>query len=137
MDTNLVLLTGRLVSAAERTVGQSGRTLVELRLGVARPGRKGEAEQQAVLPITIWTGDVGAAVLGLREGTPVTVLGRLTAREWNNRLYLELVGESVTVDVAAMPGEAAPPAGAEAPAPARRPVSRATSREPGDETVPF
>jgi single-stranded DNA-binding protein len=137
MDTNTVLLTGRLVSAAERTVGQQGRTLVELRLGVARPGRKGEAEQQTVLPVTIWTGEVGAAVLGLREGTLLTVVGRLQAREWNGRLYLELVGESVTVDVAAMPGEAASPAGAGAPAPARRPEARGSSRASTEDEVPF
>jgi hypothetical protein len=43
MDLNVVALTGRLISAAERAVGQTGRTLTELRLGVARPpGGAGE-----------------------------------------------------------------------------------------------
>jgi hypothetical protein len=41
VDTNVVVLTGRLVSAAERMVGQSGRTLTELRLACPRPGRMG------------------------------------------------------------------------------------------------
>jgi hypothetical protein len=128
MDTNVVLVSGRVLSAAERTVGHAGRTLVELRLGVTRPGRKGEAEQQTVLPITIWAGDVGAAVLGLAPGTPLTVLGRLGAREWNTRLYLELLGETVTVDVAAGPGETA--------APTSRSVPRAAPRETATD-VPF
>ena len=128
MDTNVVVLTGRLVSAAERTVGQSGRTLTELRLSVARPGRKGEAEAQMVIPVTLWTPDLGAAVRALPEGTPLTVVGRLQAREWNNRLYLELIGESVTVDVAAAPGEPAAPTG--------RPPARATPRETATD-VPF
>ena len=136
MDTNVVVVTGRLISAAERTVGQQGRTLVELRLAVARAGRKGEGDQQAVLPVTIWAGDVGAAVRAVPEGTPLTLVGRLQAREWNNRLYLELVAESVSMDVTSSPGEAAPPARAEPPAPARRPVPRATPRAPADE-VPF
>jgi single-stranded DNA-binding protein len=53
MDTNVVVLTGRLVAATERTVGQSGRTLVELRLAVTR--RKGQGETpEMVLPVTVW-----------------------------------------------------------------------------------
>jgi single-stranded DNA-binding protein len=103
MDTNLVVLTGRLVSAAERAVGQSGRTLTELRLGLARPGRKGDADQETVVPVTIWATDVGAAVRALPDGTPLTVVGQLRGREWQDRVFLDLVAETVTVDVAAAP----------------------------------
>jgi hypothetical protein len=73
-----------------------------------------------VLPVTIWAGDVGAAVREVPEGTPLTVVERLSARGWNGRLDLELVSEGVTVDVTALPGEAA--------APAERPVPRAAAR---------
>ena len=121
VDTNVVVLTGRLVSAAERTVSQSGRTLTELRVGLARPGRKGDVDQETVLPITIWTADVGAAVRELPDGTPVTVVGRLQAREWNNRLYLELIAESVTVDVAALGAPATQEPGSALPAAPSRP----------------
>jgi hypothetical protein len=38
---------------------------------------------------------------GTLGGLLVTVVGRLIVREWNARLYLELVAEAVTVDVAA------------------------------------
>jgi hypothetical protein len=40
------------------------------------------------------------AVRALPEGTPLTVVGRLRAREWNSRWYLECLAERVTVDVA-------------------------------------
>jgi hypothetical protein len=128
MDTNVVVLTGRFVSAAERTVGQSGRTLRELRLTVTRPGRKGEAEQTTIIPVTLWDGVLGIAVRELAEGTPLTVVGRVSAREGNTRLFLELIGESVTVDVAA--GPAAPPP------PVPRSTARATPR-PTANDVPF
>jgi hypothetical protein len=128
MDTNLVVLTGRLVSAADRTVGQSGRTLTELRLAVTRPGRKSEGEQQMIVPITLWDAVVGIAVRELPAGTPLTVVGRVSAREGNTRLFLELLGESVTVDVAAGP-DAPPP-------PVPRSTARATPR-PTATDVPF
>jgi hypothetical protein len=73
----------RLVSAAERAVGHSGHTLTELRLACTCPCRKGEGETQAVLPVTIWAGDVGAAVREMPEGTPLTVVRRLSAREYH------------------------------------------------------
>jgi single-stranded DNA-binding protein len=110
VDLNVVVVTGRLVSAVERAVGQSGRVLTELRLGIARPSRKGEAEQPTVVPITIWAGDVGAAVRDLPEGTRLTVVGRVSAREWNTRLYVEVIADAVTMAVAAGPGEPAVPA---------------------------
>jgi single-stranded DNA-binding protein len=141
VDLNVVVLTGRLVSAAERAVGQTGRTLTELRLGLARAGRKGEAEQPTVVPITIWDYALGVAVRELAEGTPVTVVGRISAREWTSpsgqaRTFVEVVGETVTVDVAAGgPETPAPSANAEAPAPARRPRSAAPRASADD--VPF
>jgi hypothetical protein len=128
MDTNLVLLTGTVVSVIERTVGPQGRTLTELRLALARPGRKGEAETPTVLPITIWAPDVGAAVLGLPDGMPVTVVGRLHALEWNTKLYLDVIAETVSVAVAAGSGEPV--------APAPRPVPQAPPREAAED-VPF
>jgi single-stranded DNA-binding protein len=131
VDTNVVVLTGRLVSATERTVGQQGRTLVELRLAIARPGRKGEGEAQTILPLTIWDGPMGLAVRDLPEGTPLTVVGRVTAREWNARLYLELLAETVAVDVTAVPGPAAREFSVEPPAAPSSP-SRSRSRD-----VPF
>jgi hypothetical protein len=36
-----------------------------------------------VLPVTIWAGDVGTAVRETPEGTPLTVVGRLSAREYH------------------------------------------------------
>jgi single-stranded DNA-binding protein len=123
VDTNLVVLTGTVVSAAERAVGHQGRTLTELRLAVARPGRKGEAEAPPI-SVTIWDYALGTAVRELADGTPLTVVGRLQGRVWNERLYLEVIGERVTVDVAAGPGEPA--------APAERPVPQAPPREPAD-----
>jgi single-stranded DNA-binding protein len=129
MDTNLVVLTGRLVSAAERAVGQSGRPLTELRLAVARLGRTGEREPPTVIPVTVWAGDVGAAVCGRPEGTPVRIVARLQSREWNQRVYVEVVAETVSVDVTA-------PLGTDA-APARRPVARAAPRAAADDDAPF
>ena len=36
-----------------------------------------------MLPVTIWAGDVGTAVRVTPEGTPLTVVGRLSAREYH------------------------------------------------------
>jgi single-stranded DNA-binding protein len=112
MDTNLVVLTGHLVSATERIVGHQGRSLTELRLAVARPSRKGEGEAPTSLPITIWAPDLGTAVRDLPEGTPLTVIGRLSGREWSSptgqtRKFVEIVAEHVTGAVAAERGESA------------------------------
>jgi len=139
MDTNVVILTGTVSSAVERAVGQTGRLLTELRLSLTRPGRKGEEHQ--TIPVTIWDHLLGIAVRELPEGTPVTVVGRISARDWTSprgqaRTFVEVVSETVTVDVAAgPPGTHAPSANAEAPAPARRPRP-AASRDSADD-VPF
>ena len=47
MDKNLVIVTGMLASATERTVGQQGRTLTELppSRGSAGPQRRGGADR--------------------------------------------------------------------------------------------
>jgi single-stranded DNA-binding protein len=122
---NTVVLTGTVVAATERTVGQSGRTLTELRLAITRSGRPGEGDAQTVIPVTIWATDVGAAVREVPEGTPLTVVGRLQAREWNTRLYLELIGEHVTVAVTGSSGAApgAPQAAAPSASPAVAPAA--------------
>ena len=135
-DKNMVIVTGTLASATERTVGQQGRTLTELRLAVARPGRKGEGEQTDTVPVTIWNDDVGTAVLILPAGTPLTIIGKLTSREWNNRLYLELLADHVAVDVVT-PGEGreATPTARPSAAPARASGERSTAGEKSD--VPF
>jgi single-stranded DNA-binding protein len=104
-----VVLSGVLAAASLRTIGH-GRTLVDLRLAVTRPARKGEGTTREVIPITLWAGDVGAAVLGLAAGTPLVVLGRVSAREWTSpsgavKTFLEVVGERVTVDVEALGAE--------------------------------
>jgi hypothetical protein len=124
MDLNVVLLQGALVAATERRVGAQGRTLVELRLAILRPGRTGEGRDQ--IPVTIWAGDVGAVVRALPLGTPLTVVGRLTAREWNSRWYLECLAEHVTVDVATWEPGVEPP-----------PARRVPTPEDKDDDIPF
>jgi hypothetical protein len=126
MDRNVVLLSGTVAAVGTRAVGQQGRTLTELRINVARPVRKDDAEQCDLIAATIWSPELGAAVQALAVDTAVTLAGRLTSREWNGRHYLELVGDSVRVDVLMLPaGEpvaaARPAARLEAPpAPASR-----------------
>jgi single-stranded DNA-binding protein len=123
-DTNVVILTGRVVSTAERVVGQRGQTLTELRLAVTRPGRKGEAESEMTVPVTVWASAVGTAVRALPVGTPLTVLGRLQAREWQDRIFLDLVAESVSVNVEAVPTGDQRALNLEAPARTRPPDPR-------------
>jgi hypothetical protein len=67
-------------------------------------------------------------------GLLVTVVGRLIVREWNTRLYLELVAEAVAVGVAAVrrpPGRARParPVLTDGPAP-RPPAPMPAARGP-------
>ena len=133
-----VIVTGTLAAATERTVGQSGPDAHRAPAG-RRPDRdaKGSGEQADTIPVTIWNDDRrDRRPDGLPAGTPLTVIGKLTSREWNNRLYLELVADHVAVDVAAQGEvrEAAPTAQPSA-APARVSGERSTAREKSD--VPF
>jgi single-stranded DNA-binding protein len=142
MDKNVLILTGALVSATERAIGTAGRMLTEIKVAVARPGRKGEGEIREVVPIVIWAPEVGAAVRALPEGMLLTVLGRVSAREWTApsgqaKTFLEVVGEHVLVDatMAALdePADAAPRSAGH-PEPAR-PGGSGRGRADGD--VPF
>jgi hypothetical protein len=76
-----------------------------------------------------------AAARGKKDDLLMTAEQIRLRDKWNGRLYLELVTETVTVDVVAGPGNIAPSADAEAPAPARRPRP-AAPREPATD-VPF
>jgi single-stranded DNA-binding protein len=148
MDRNSLILSGALVAASERSVGSSGRTLTEMKLAVTRPGRKGEGEAREVVPITIWAPEVGAAMRDLPAGTPLTVLGQISAREWTapsgqTKTFLEVVGEAVLVD-ATMATLGEPAAVAPAHPPVAEPVAAParpggpTRREPRDaDKVPF
>ena len=56
------------------------------------------------MPITVWDGPLGAALLEVASGTGLTVIGRVSAREWQapggqTKTFLEVVGESVTIGV--------------------------------------
>ena len=88
------------------------------------------------MPVTIWNDDVGTAVLTLPVGTALTVVGKLTSREWNTRLYLELLADHVAAAVVT-PGEGREPMPTARPstAPARPSGERSTAREKSD--VPF
>ena len=73
-------------------------------MAVARPGKKGEGETAEVVPIIVWDGPLGAALLDLMPGTPLTVVGRISARKWTapggqSKTFVEVVGEGVTVGV--------------------------------------
>jgi hypothetical protein len=128
LDRNGVVLTGRLVSAESRTIGTSGRSLVELKVRVSRPPRRGETDGYETVPVAVWDATLGAALLELAPGTALLILGTLRAREYNTRLYLEPVADHISVDLAKADG--APPA------PAARPSgSRPAARR--DDEVPF
>ena len=105
MDRNVVTLSGRLESATSRTIGAAGRSLVEVRLRVSKPARRGEVDAHEVVPVVVWDTTVGAALLELEAGTGLVILGRISAREWQSpsgqaKTFLEVVAESVTVDAA-------------------------------------
>jgi hypothetical protein len=109
---------------------------------VARPGKKGEGETHETVPIIVWDGPLGTALLALPEGAALTVLGRISAREWTApggavKTFVEIIGENVTADVAARGEPRAP-----APAPRLAPEPVAAPARPGGPTrrepsVPF
>ena len=108
MDKNITILTGTWAAASSRAIGPQGRSLVELRLRVTRPGKKGEGETAEVVPVIVWDATLGAALCDLADGTPLTVVGRISAREWQApggqvKTFVEVVAESVTVDAATVP----------------------------------
>jgi single-stranded DNA-binding protein len=89
---------------------------------------------------------LGATLLEMAEGTPLVVLGRISAREWQapggqTKTFVEVVAESVLVDAtmagsgeSVEPAPVRPPVAKPSPAPARPSSPRAASRE---EKVPF
>ena len=81
MNRNAVIPSGTLVGATSRAIGQQGRSLVEARLRVSKPARRGEPEAHEVVPVIVWDGALGTALLALSPGLPCVVLGRISARE--------------------------------------------------------
>jgi hypothetical protein len=67
---NSVTLAGSVVEVAEKTVGQQGRSLVELKLAVIRPGRR--ADESDTIPVTIWNREAAGAALTLAPGSAGT-----------------------------------------------------------------
>ena len=80
--TNTVMLSGMLASVSQRAIGAQGRTLYELRLDVSKPAARGREAETMVVPIIVWTPEVGLAAGTLDVGTPITVIGRVSARSW-------------------------------------------------------
>ena len=136
LDRNVVLLTRLLVKVQTRQIGAAGRSLVELRLRVAKPPRRGETAAHETVPITVWDEELGAALVELAPDTPLVVVGRVSARDWTApsgqvKTFVEIVAERVTVDAELVP-EAAPAADQPVAAPAPRGRGR-----PDDDEVPF
>jgi hypothetical protein len=68
----------------------------------------------------------------------VTLVGRLTSREWNGRWYLELVAEAVSVDALTLPAVEVLPAAPAVPRADPRPERPGgTGRGRADGEVPF
>src|SRR5262245_39631609 len=64
MDRNVTLLTGTRAGVSSRMVGQQGRTLTELRLNVAKPGKRGEPEVFDLIVASLWNAELGATPSG-------------------------------------------------------------------------
>jgi single-stranded DNA-binding protein len=115
-DRNMVFLSGTLAGVSQRSIGAQGRTLYEARLELSKPAGRGREAEAMVVPVICWQPEVGLAVETLEPGTPVVVLGRVSARSWTpagggaEKIFTEIVAESITVDVSAVcaPSEAAP-----------------------------
>ena len=94
----------------------------------------------------MWTPELGTALLELASGTPVTVVGRISAREWQSpgrqtKTFVEVVAESVTIEVETLGGGGE---SREVPSSGSRPVAepaappRPTSARPASrDSVPF
>jgi hypothetical protein len=119
MDKNSVVLSGMLASVSQRPVGAQGRTLYEVRLDVTKPATRGREAEMMTVPVIVWAAELGLALEALAAGTPLTIVGRVSARSWTpagggtERVFVEIVAESMMVDVAAIgtPSEATPASG--------------------------
>jgi single-stranded DNA-binding protein len=111
--------------------------LHELRVDVTKPAARGREAETMVVPVIAWAPETGLAAEGLELGTPVTIVGRVSARTWTSptgaeKVFVEIICESLTVDVSAVgaPSETAPAARpvAEPAAPSRPASARTAAR---------
>lgn len=83
-SANLVTLTGRISGARERAL-PSGDVLVSFRVIVDRPpkdrGPSGKVRVDAI-ECSTWRAPLRRRALGLADGTPVELTGRLRRRFW-------------------------------------------------------
>ena len=103
MDLNLIVLSGRLASAPEMRVFDSGTRLIRYLVTVRTETPRRRID---VLPVTLWdpSEDVTA---DLEPGRRVWVAGSAQRRFWEGpagrRSRIEIVAEQVTHDIAEEP----------------------------------
>jgi single-stranded DNA-binding protein len=97
VDLNLVVLAGKLASAPELRVFESGARLLRLLVIVTseEPVRRTD-----VVPVTLWNPDPELVEAELTAGTRVWVAGSVQRRFWSapdgRRSRLEIVADQVT-----------------------------------------
>ena len=79
-DRNTVVLSGTLAGVSQRSVGTAGRSLHELKVTITKPAARGREAGVMVVPVIVWAPELGLALEGLDVGTPITVIGRISAR---------------------------------------------------------
>ncbi len=100
---NEVLIAGICVSATVEIVGKAGKELGKIRLEVDPPGWMRNAKGKDIVEVQGF-GSVVEDVKKLTPGTPVSIEGRVTGREFNGKFYTSVMLNKITV----LPREAAP-----------------------------
>lgn len=101
---NKITATGRVVADAELRANASGDSVCSFR--VASDVGFGDRRTTNWFTCTIW-GRRGESLVGyLKKGTPVTVFGTLTLREWTNRDGVKQLSPDIRIDEITMHGRA-------------------------------
>ena len=130
---NKITCTGRIAADAEVKYTPNGDAIAEFR--VASDVGFGEKKTTNWFRCSIWGKRGEALAPHLAKGTPVTVFGTLTLREWTNKEGIKQLSPEVRVDEIELQGgkrDAAQPASR----PAQRPASGAPFDDMADD-IPF
>lgn len=93
---NKITATGRIVADAELRATSAGDSVCQFRL--ASDVGYGERKSTNWFNCQIWGRRAEGIVEHIRKGTPVTVFGTLTMREWTNKDGLKQLSPEIRID---------------------------------------
>jgi single-strand DNA-binding protein len=101
MNTNIVVISGRLVRDPEMRYSQNGKAFTKFTMAVNRGGRGENGQNEAdFLPVVVWDKQAEACAQYLQKGSQVLISGRITTRNYttddgSKRFVTEVIANRV------------------------------------------